>query len=140
MIYNTPVYKEITNDNKIRIYIEGQREDIKGTFWQFLNYDCINWQPIDFEDIEDFSGFNWINEDISGYFNTNKEKLLNGLAGMFLMRILKEKDPHVYLLTNEESELFKQCQLEAQNKALQYFEELPEKHIESWLDLEENLT
>lgn len=130
-MYQSKIQKETAN-NEIKIYITAETiKDVLNPYWLFLNYNSVHFSE-GFEEIKDDSGLHWVREDFSpyrAYFTTNREKFLKGMSGVFINRIITEKDPYCYLI-KEPSPQFDELRVIADKQALDYLEGLPEIETE----------
>lgn len=115
------------NGEKVLVKLSGDnRKEVIQNFWLFINRGCVKFKGVDDRvgEIEDDTGFNWIIDDLEGYFRTNQNEFISALQSISLFRLLHEIDPHYELDVIPPH-------LDQQSKkiGLKWFLEIPEENV-----------
>lgn len=115
----------IDNGNKVLIKIKGDnRKEIVRYFWLFVNRGCVKFKPVDDNDIKEDTGFNWLVDDLEGYFRTNQTEFIEALQSISLFRLLRETDPD-----NNLDNIPRRLEKESKVLGLQWFNDIPDENV-----------
>lgn len=139
----TKLTKQIISPNKVLVKISGNsKQEVIQEFWKFINYgSAVKMRACYFDqydkgvDIEDDTGFNWLNDFsyTEGYFRTDIPSLAQTLQSIALFEILRMKDPNCNW-----GDIPRRIEKQAELLGLQRLNEMPEEDILNSVDKDIN--